>query len=123
MRWDLLIANLKEPETIALVREKIEHISSGSSPHHASALKVGLKEAFELKKKREHFPVCGCNVPITSAHFIRAISRLRPFGLTSTVNFASIGARVTITSNARDAGPIGKAIMHCAEIAGRALSR
>jgi len=49
MQCDLLISNFKNPKTIALVKEKIEHISDGSSPHCATALKLGFKKAFELK--------------------------------------------------------------------------
>lgn len=47
---DLLIPNLKNPETIALVKENIEHTSGGTSPHHGNVLKLGFKKAFERKK-------------------------------------------------------------------------
>ena len=47
---DLVIANLKDPKTIALVRENIKDFSSGSSPYRADVLRLGLKKAFELKK-------------------------------------------------------------------------
>ena len=49
---DLVIANLKDPKTIALVRENIKDFSSGSSPYRADVLRLGLKKAFELKKKK-----------------------------------------------------------------------
>ena len=55
-QWDLLIANFEDPKTAALMRENIEDISSGSSPYHAGALKLGLKKAFELKKKKTQAP-------------------------------------------------------------------
>ena len=53
MECELLISNLKDPKTIALVKEKIGHISDGSSPHCAGALNLGLEMAFELKKKNK----------------------------------------------------------------------
>ena len=54
---DLVIANLKDPKTIALVRENIKDFSSGSSPYRADVLRLGLKKAFELKKKKTRAPV------------------------------------------------------------------
>ena len=57
MQWDLLIPNLKEPERLALVKENVGLISSGTSPCCAGTLKLGLKKAFELKKK-EREPPC-----------------------------------------------------------------
>ena len=52
MQCDILISNLKNPKTIALMKENIENMSDGSSPHCASALKLGFKKAFELKKRK-----------------------------------------------------------------------
>ena len=51
MQCDLLISDFKNPTTIALMQENIGHISDGSSPHRVSALKIGFKKAFELKKR------------------------------------------------------------------------
>lgn len=59
MECELLTSNFKDPKTIALVKEKIGHISDGSSPHCAGALNLGLEMAFELKKKKE------AGVPLT----------------------------------------------------------
>ena len=56
MQWSLLIPSLKEPERLALVKENIGLISSGSSPGCAGTLKLGLKKAFELKKKKREPP-------------------------------------------------------------------
>ena len=56
MQWDLLIPNLKEPERLALVKEKAGLIFSGPSPRCASTLKLGLKKAFELKRKKREPP-------------------------------------------------------------------
>ena len=56
MECELLISNFKDPKTIALVKENIGHISDGSSPHCAGALKLGLKKAFELKKQKRQPP-------------------------------------------------------------------
>ena len=56
MQWDLLIPNLKEPERLALLKENIGLIFSGSSSHCAGTLKLGLKKAFELKKKKREPP-------------------------------------------------------------------
>lgn len=53
MQWDLLITNFKDPKMIALVKEIVGQISSGSSSHCAGTLKLGLKKAFELKKKKK----------------------------------------------------------------------
>ena len=51
MQCNLLISDFKNPTTIALVEENIEHISYGSSSHCAGALKLGFRKAFELKKQ------------------------------------------------------------------------
>ena len=51
MECDLLISNFKNAKTIDLVNENIGRISGGSSSHSASALKLGLKKAFDLKKQ------------------------------------------------------------------------
>ena len=51
MQCDLLISDFKNPTTISLVEENIGNISDGSSSHCASALKLGFKKAFELKKQ------------------------------------------------------------------------
>ena len=52
MQCDLLTSNFKNSETIALVKENIEHISDGSLPHCADSLTLGLKKAFDLKKQK-----------------------------------------------------------------------
>jgi len=54
MECDLLVSNFRDPITIALVKENIERISDGSSPHRTGALKLGLKKAFELKKRQKY---------------------------------------------------------------------
>ena len=46
IQCDLLISSFKNPKTIALVKENIEHISDGSLPHRADSLKLALKKAF-----------------------------------------------------------------------------
>ena len=51
MQCNLLISDFKNPTTIALMQENIGHISDGSSSHCASALKLGFKKAFEVKKR------------------------------------------------------------------------
>jgi len=51
MQCELMVSKFRGPETIALVKEKIGHSSDGSSSYCAGALKLGLKEAFELKKR------------------------------------------------------------------------
>jgi len=56
MQCELLISNFKDSKTIALVKENIGHISDGSSSHCGGALKLGLKKAFELKKKKRQPP-------------------------------------------------------------------
>jgi len=56
MQCELLTSNFSNPKTIALVKENIGHGSDGSSPHCAGALKLGLKQAFELKKKKRQPP-------------------------------------------------------------------
>ena len=52
MECELLTSTYTDPGTIALVKENIGHISDGSSSHCASALKLGLKKAFELKRQK-----------------------------------------------------------------------
>ena len=49
---ELFISSFNDPKTIMRVREIVDDISDGSSPHCASALKLGLKKAFELKKRK-----------------------------------------------------------------------
>ena len=56
-QWDIVIANLKDPKTITLLKENIEDFSSGSSPYRADVLRRGLRKAFELKKKKAPAPV------------------------------------------------------------------
>ena len=53
MQWDLLIANFKDQNVVALVKANVDRISSGTSPHCAGTLKFGLKKAFELKKQQK----------------------------------------------------------------------
>ena len=64
MECELLISNLKDPNTVELVKENIGRISDGASSHCASALKLGLKKAFELKKQQRgallRCPRVGC---------------------------------------------------------------
>ena len=56
VQWDLLVAKPNHPGMVALVRDKIEDISPGSSSHRAGVLKVALKKGFELKKKKRQPP-------------------------------------------------------------------
>jgi len=56
MQCELLVSSFQNPKTIALVKENFGHISDGSSPHCASALKLGFKRAFELKKQKKQPP-------------------------------------------------------------------
>ena len=53
MQCGLLVSDFQDPKTIALAKENIRRISDGSSPHCGNALKLGLKKAFELKKKKK----------------------------------------------------------------------
>ena len=59
VQWELLLSNLKDPRTFSLVKENVGHISSGSASHCAGTLKLGLKKAFELKKKKSQPSSCG----------------------------------------------------------------
>ena len=51
MQCDLLISDFRDSTTITLMQENIGRISNESSSHYASALKLGFKKAFELKKR------------------------------------------------------------------------
>jgi len=51
MQCDLLTSDFRDPTTITLMQENIGRISNGSSSHYASALKLGFKKAFQLKKR------------------------------------------------------------------------
>ncbi|KAF9785423.1 hypothetical protein BJ322DRAFT_829574 [Thelephora terrestris] len=51
MQCDLLVADLKNPKTMALVKKNLEHISEGSSSHCAGAVDLMLQKAFESKKQ------------------------------------------------------------------------
>ena len=72
MQCDILISNLKDPKTIALMKENIGNMSDGSSPHCAGALKLGFKKAFKLKKRERGVKLqctnlnCGWNSTPTS---------------------------------------------------------
>jgi len=56
MQCDLLMSNSRDSKTIALVKENIGHIFDGSLPHCAETFKLGLKKAFDLKKKERQPP-------------------------------------------------------------------
>ncbi|KAF9650018.1 hypothetical protein BDM02DRAFT_3128015 [Thelephora ganbajun] len=64
MQCELLISNLRDQKTIRLVKENIGHISDGSSSHCGGALKLGLKKAFELKKKKRQPPAIALTITI-----------------------------------------------------------
>ena len=49
MECDLLVSDFNTPETIELMKEKIRHISEGSSSHCTGALKLGFEKAFNLR--------------------------------------------------------------------------
>ena len=51
IQWDLVIANFKDPKTVALLRGKVEDASFGSSSHRAGVLNIALGKAFEFKRK------------------------------------------------------------------------
>jgi len=53
MECELLVSSFKDPKTITLVKENIRNSSDGSSSHRAGALKLGLRKALELKKKKK----------------------------------------------------------------------
>ena len=65
MQCELLISNFRNQATIERMTERIENFSDGSSSYCADALKLGLKKAFELKKKKKQPPGvllrCGYN--------------------------------------------------------------
>ncbi|KAF9643565.1 hypothetical protein BDM02DRAFT_3132344 [Thelephora ganbajun] len=52
MQCELLVSSFKGPRAVALVKENIGRISDGSSSQCGNALKLGLKKAFELKRKK-----------------------------------------------------------------------
>ena len=54
--WDLLIAKSNTPKMAVLIRDKTGDISAGTSSHRAGVLKVALKKAFELEKKKGQYP-------------------------------------------------------------------
>ena len=56
MECELLVSNIRDPRTVALVKENIGRSSDGSSSHRAGALKLGLRKAFELKKQKKQPP-------------------------------------------------------------------
>ena len=64
MECELLVSSLKTPKTLELVNENIGRIGGGSSSHSAHALKLGLKKAFDLKKRplgaRLRCPMTNC---------------------------------------------------------------
>ena len=49
MQCDFLVKNMKDPKTIALVKENIRRISDGSSSHCAGALGLILEKAFPTR--------------------------------------------------------------------------
>ena len=56
MQCELLVSSFRNEATIERMKERVENFSDGSSPYCAGALKLGLKKAFELKKKKKHPP-------------------------------------------------------------------
>ena len=80
MQCDLLISDFRNPTTITLMQENIEHISDGSSSHCAGALKLGFKKAFELKK-RERSVLLRCSNSNCSWH-------------SNPVTYSSVGSNV-----------------------------
>ena len=56
MQCDLLMSNSRDPKTIMFVKGNIGRIFDGSLPHCADSLKLGLKKAFDLKKKERQPP-------------------------------------------------------------------
>ena len=56
MQCDLLMSNSRDTNTIKLVKGNIGHIFDGSLPHCAGSLKLGLRKAFDLKKKERQPP-------------------------------------------------------------------
>jgi len=56
MECELLVSNFGDPKTIALVKEDIGRSSDGSSSHRAGAMKLGLRKAVELKKRKKQPP-------------------------------------------------------------------
>ncbi|KAF9641851.1 hypothetical protein BDM02DRAFT_3133524, partial [Thelephora ganbajun] len=103
---ELLISNFRDQKTIRLVKENIGHITDGSSSYCGGALKLGLKKAFELKKKKRQPPV---------VHGIATLSRTRPLGQTTTARRAVVPPGVVGIINALVAGTRGPAIMHHAK--------
>ena len=50
MECDLLVSSFNNPKTTALMKKNLGHVSDGSSPHCAGALKLGFKKAFDEKQ-------------------------------------------------------------------------
>ena len=73
MECELLVSKFRNPNTITLVRENIGQISDGSSSYRTSALKLGLKKAFELKRQQRgvllRCPRIGCKRNTTPASY------------------------------------------------------
>lgn len=62
VQCEFLVSNPNDHKTITLVKEKIRHISDGSSSHRADALQLGLEKAFELKKRKRELAYCTTTV-------------------------------------------------------------
>ena len=52
MECDILVANSKGRRTLSLVKQNIQLISDGSSPHCGDALKLGFEKALKRKKEK-----------------------------------------------------------------------
>src|ERR1700753_1401836 len=52
MECDTLVANSKGRRTLSLVKQNIQLISDGSSPHCGDALKLGFEKALKRKKEK-----------------------------------------------------------------------
>jgi len=59
----LLVSEFNNPRSIELVKEKIGRMSDGSLSFCAGALKVGLKKAFDLKKRKRQPPGVSLRCP------------------------------------------------------------
>ena len=80
MQCDLLTSSFRNPKTIALMKENIRRISDGTSPHCATALKLGFKKAFDVKK-REGGVLLQCSCYRCEWH-------------TNPVSYSSVGSKV-----------------------------
>ena len=83
LQCKLLVSEFNNPTSVALVKENIGQMSDGSLSFRAGALKVGLRQAFDLKKRGRLPPGVSLRCPYGGCAWYNA-----------RVSYSSVGSNV-----------------------------